>query len=167
MGGNRDMGGMEIWEEMRIWGEWRCGGNGNMGGMGMRGEWRCGREWGCGEWAKAGIDKGADNKIKRTPHSRESGNLPIPAPSAQITKRCGAGVARPAPVNREIPAFAGMGIWGGNGDMGGMGIWGGMGNSLRGAGMGSLFNCLLSAPYFHSPRSPIPRECGNLPSSRY
>ena len=30
----------------------------------------------------------------------------------------------------------------------------------RGAGMGSLFNCLLSAPYFHSPRSPIPANAG-------
>ena len=44
-------------------------------------------------------------------HSRESGNLPIPAPSAQITKRSDASVARPASTNREIPAFAGMGDW--------------------------------------------------------
>ena len=58
-------------------GEWGCGGNGDVE------EWERGREWKKGEgmgmweeWAKAGIDKGADNKIKQTPHSRESGNLP-------------------------------------------------------------------------------------------
>ena len=42
-----------------------------MGGMEMREGMRI-----RGEWAKAGIEKGADNKIKRTPHSRECGNLP-------------------------------------------------------------------------------------------
>ena len=57
--GNEDVGGMEMWEEIGIWG-------GNVEGMRMR-----------GEWVKAGIEKGADNKIKRTPHSRESGNLPV------------------------------------------------------------------------------------------
>ena len=89
-------------------------------------EWERGREWKKGEgmgmweeWAKAGIDKGADNKIKQTPHSRESGNLPV-AGAGRATHglhlipcgRCphqGSGDSR----------FRGNGKEDGNGDMGG------------------------------------------------
>ena len=95
-------GEMGIWEEMKIWG------NGDVE------EWERGREWKKGEgmgmweeWAKAGIDKGADNKIKQTPHSRESGNLPVSeagratlAPHRFVICADGAGIGK-FPLSRE------------------------------------------------------------------
>ena len=54
-------------------------------------------------WSNATAGENCKSKLKTSPHSRESGNLPIPAPTAQITKRSGAGDARPAPVNGRFP----------------------------------------------------------------
>ena len=121
-------------------------------------EWERGREWKKGEgmgmweeWAKAGIDKGADNKIKQTPHSRESGNLPVSeagratlAPHRFVICADGAGIGR-FPLSRE---------WG---------ILFLLSAPFSIPARPFTFSPLFPFHYSHSPHSPHSRESGNLP----